>query len=514
MSKLSKVSFLFSGISLVCLILARLAYGGWHHVFWVPLLFFLVLFFLPLVKDGRFLVDFFRMKTTKRGLSMGTMILLVAAILVFANLIAARKSKTWDFSAAQSNTLSPQSVQLVKSLTGPLKAVFFYRQGVEGNEENRRAFRELMKKYQDQSDQVSLDFIEVNERPDLAADYGVNKGSGVAFLEYQGRRNRVEKIDEQEVTGALVKVTREKDKVIYFVVGQGEMDLEETREGNGLNALKMLLSNNRYQVKTLAVSSSPKVPDDADVVAVVGPQQNLMEQGVAALEDYLKRGGGLLIALESKKTAGLERLLGTAGIVPQNNYILNVVETGMGRGVQQGATMATVFSPESAITKVFRGQEFALFRLPMALKKDKQPVNVTLDEIVKVPESSMAFNDMKITSEGPTGAFTLGISAAGTWPGVPVSDSSPQFRLVVYGDADFLSNSLLYQNLNRDLALNTFAALSKEENMVTIIPKDPATTKMVLTDAKFSLFLWAFVVPLPLLLLATSLGLWMRRRFA
>jgi hypothetical protein len=45
------------------------------------------------------------------------------------------------------------------------------------------------------------------------------KGSGVVFLEYKGKRNRIEKIDEQEITQALIKVTREKNKTIYFTVG-------------------------------------------------------------------------------------------------------------------------------------------------------------------------------------------------------------------------------------------------------------------------------------------------------
>ena len=43
---------------------------------------------------------------------------------------------------------------------------------------------ELIKKYQDQSDRIVLDFFEAYERPDLAASYGVNNGSGQVFLEY------------------------------------------------------------------------------------------------------------------------------------------------------------------------------------------------------------------------------------------------------------------------------------------------------------------------------------------
>lgn len=513
MSKLGKLSLFLSAISLICLVLGRLAYGGWHNLLWIPLVFFLAFFIFPLVKDGKLFLQFMTMKTTKRGLSMGSMILLMVAVLGMVNFIAARKIKTWDFSAAQNNTLSDQSIKLLKNLDSELKITFFYKQGVEGSEENRRAFRDMVKKYQDQSDKVVLDFVEVNERPDLAKDYGVNKGSGVVFLDYKGRRNRIEKVEEQEITGALVKASREKDKKVYFVTGHGEIDLDESREANGGNSLKQLLANNRYTVQTLALNVTPKIPSDADAIAIVGPQQGFLDHELAALEEYLKNGGALFIALEAKESNGVEKLLGKIGIQPENNYVLNVVETMMGKGINQGPTMAPAFSATSEITRVFGKNQITLFRFPQALKKaDPPPKGVSLDELVKTLPESMAFKDLTLNGDGPSGAFALAIDAKGVFPGA--GEKAKEFHVVAVGDTDFLTNAMLYQNLNRDFLLNTFASLAKEENMISITPKEPQVTQMTLTDTKYSVFLWSFIVPLPLLLLAASIGLWARRRFA
>ena len=85
-----------------------------------------------------------------------------------------------------------------------LLILYFYQKGTEGVEENRRAFIELMKKYQDQSSLIKLEFVDVNERPDLTEKYSVTKGNEV-YLEYKGRKNQIQKIDEQEITSALVK---------------------------------------------------------------------------------------------------------------------------------------------------------------------------------------------------------------------------------------------------------------------------------------------------------------------
>jgi ABC-type uncharacterized transport system involved in gliding motility auxiliary subunit len=510
MSRLGKILLVVSAISLLCFVVTRVLVGAWIPFMWIPLGLFVGGFIAAMVKDRRAVGGFLTMKTTKHGMNMGALISLVLIVLVVVNFLAVRHYKTWDFSGQQVNTLSPQSAQLVKNLDSELLVRFFYKKGVEGNEENRKAFRDLIKKYQDQSNQIKLEFVEVNERPDLAEQYGVTKGSGVIFLEYKGRKNRIEKIDEQEVSSALVKVTREKDKVIYFVVGHGERELDDAKEATGLNAFKLMLENNRYTVKTLATNLNAKVPDDADLVAVVGPSQNFQSYEIQGLADYLQRGGSLLLALESKQTVGLDRILAAVGLTPMNNYVFNVVETVMGKGIQQSQTMGTVFSSTSEISKVFGKGEAVVFRNPMSFKRNSVPDGLVLEDVVKAPEGSVSFDSLDIKGEGVQGSFPLVVSAKGKFLDAKTKD----FNLLVTGDADFLGNQLLYQNLNRDLALNSIAWLANEKDMISIATKEAAVTKLTMTDTGFYLFLICFAIPLPVLLLATSTTLWMKRRHA
>ncbi|AHZ86272.1 hypothetical protein Bb109J_c0929 [Bdellovibrio bacteriovorus] len=511
MSKLSKISFLFAGFSLVSMSITRYLLGDWVPFCWLALGLAVVFVLVGLIKDRAFFKEFFTMKTTKEGMSMGMLILLLLAVLGAVNYIGARHTKTWDFSSARVNTLSEQSIKLVKSLDSDLKVYFFYKKGVEGNEENRRLFRELIKKYQDHSSKVQLDFVEVNERPDLAQEYGVDKGSGVVFLDYKGRRNRIEKIDEQDFTSALVKVTREKNKTVYFTVGHGEKALSENKEGLGLGSLKSLLENNRYTVKELSLIQNAKIPEDADVIVVAGPVQGFQAFEIDALEGYLKNGGSLFLAIESQNTAGLEKLVAKMGVQFENNYILNQVETVMGKGINQGPTMGVIFSMNNKITKPFGRSEVTLFRYPQSLKKVDIVKGVIVDELVSTAPNAMAFPSMQIRGEGPEGTYALVDEVSGKWAG---DESAKDFTAIIAGDVDFLTNQMLYQNLNRDLVLNSIAALAKEENLISITPKEPLATQMILTETKFGLFLFAFIIPLPILLLGTSVGLWLRRRNA
>jgi hypothetical protein len=146
MSKLSKFSFLFAGISIVSMSITRFLIGDWVPFCWLALGLFIFFFSFGVYRDRKFLQDFFSMRTTKEGMSMGGLIVLMLAVLVVVNYLGVKYSKTWDFSSEQTNTLSEQSIQLVQGLKSDLKVLFFYKKGVEGNEENRRQFRELIKK--------------------------------------------------------------------------------------------------------------------------------------------------------------------------------------------------------------------------------------------------------------------------------------------------------------------------------------------------------------------------------
>jgi ABC-type uncharacterized transport system involved in gliding motility auxiliary subunit len=511
MSRLGKILFLFSGLSLVCFALVRFLTGAWVPFLWIALGLFAGFLVGGFYVDRSFFKEFLGMKTTKQGMSMGATIALVLVLLTAINFIGARRYLTWDLSLNKVNTLSDQSVKLVKDLKEDLKVIYFYKNGTEGVDQNRRGFIDLIRKYQDQSPLVKLEFVEVNERPDLTEKYKITKGTQAVLLEYKGRTNLIEKIDEQELTSALVKVTREKDKKVYLLSGHGELATEPSQDGQSVSLMKQLLEGNRYTVQTFSLTTAPAVPEDADVLIIPGPQQGFIDVEIKAIENYLKRGGSVILALKPKAPHRLDGLLAQFGIKLNNDVVATVLDTPMGRAVDPRFTRGSLFSSQSKITSPFGRSEFTVFHLPQSLKHETAPVSVTVDDLVRTNDSAMSFSDLTFQKGGVKGPFTLGVEIKGTWPGE--KDAKP-FELVVFGDSDFLNDQYLYQNLNRDLLLNSVSALAKEENLISVTPKEIQATKMELTDTQFILFIFAFVIPLPVLLFVASGVLWFRRRHA
>lgn len=515
---MSRKGRLLFGLSL----LSFLALGGlffairiWMPFMWIVLATALGALTGWLILDRREIGSFFAMKTTKQGMNMGVLILLVVVLLTAVNYVGARHYSTLDFSDNGINSLSEQSRKILSSLDSDLTVKFFYKAGAEDSENNKKNFRELVKHYQDASGKVKFEAVEINERPRLTQDFGATKGTGEAFIEYHGNKNRIENYTEQDFTNAVIRATRTQKKNIYFLEGHGERSLDDEKAETSFSGFRQMLEKNSYEVKKLNLITAQSVPADTAALVIAGPRQQFQAAEVKALESYLAAGGNLLLMLEEKQTYGLDGLLRPLGLRLEPHYVYNVFTSAMGKVVNaQAATVAVDYAPGNEITRLFTGNQMTLFRNPHSLTLVEHDSGLNQEVLVKTPESAVALPEL--TSQDYTGApraFNLGVQVRGKW-----KDAKNEFSAVVFSDADFVSNILLYQNINRDLALNTLASLAKETDLISISPKEPQASKLLVSPPEFNQFFKFSVVglflPMPFVFLILSIVLWYRRRHA
>src|SRR3989344_6099525 len=471
--------------------------------------------FLGLYLSRHSVIEFFTMKSTKQGLNMGALIVIVITLLTLVNYLGAKYYKVFDLSGNGMNTLSDQTKALLSGLDSEMMLRFFYKNGADKVEDNKKQFRDLVKKYQDQSSKVQFEFVEMNEQAKLTQDYGASRGSGEAFLVYKENKNRIENYTEQDLTNAIIKVTRGEKKNIYFIEGHGERNTEIDKDETGMFGLNQLLEKNSYHVGQLSLAAQGGVPADAHAIMIIGPKQNFQPTEVKMLESYLERGGAILLALENRNTAGLNGLLSRLGLELESFYVFNVYNTPMGQVVNaQSPTVAVNYSSTHAATKVFTANQMTVFNQPNAFKLLPLSETVKTEVLVKTPKSSVALKELDSTDYfGEPRVFNLAVEVKGK-----LSPDDKEFTVIAFSDADFMSNLLLYQNLNRDLALNSVAALVKESDLISISPKEPQATRLILSPPETSQFI-KFVVlglflPTPLVFMMVSFFLWYRRRHA
>lgn len=519
MKNISKFLYLIAVLSLVSFFVVWVILKAFAPFMWVALALTVLCLGLGIFFDRAILFEFFSAKTTKSGMSMGVMILLALVLLVTVNFLGARKYKTFDFSSAGLNSLSEQSAQVVRDLKGELKVYYFYKES-ENTERNKAAFLELLRKYQDLSSQIKLEFVDMNARPDLTNQFGVASGVETVWVQYGDKKSKMEKIDEQELTSSIIKATREKEKVVYFTTGHGELGFESSPDGLSMTALKQLLEGNRYSVRTLSFMSTLQIPRDADVVWILGPRQVFIEAEIKSLEEYLARGGQMILSLNPKEPHGLSPFLQKAGVKLANNFIVTAIDLGGQTAIDPRAVRGNVFG-STPITKPFGQGQSTVFALPQALLRiQPSPSGISIEDVLKTTGQAMAFEDSRVFSSsaglkgGERGPFSLGQSIRGKWNKEGGVLSDKEFGMVVYGSATAFSDALLYGSLNRDLALNTVSMLAKEETLISITPKDVTRTNLNLTRTQIAMFLFGLILPLPLLMFFLSGFVWWRRRSA
>ncbi len=90
------------------------------------------------------------------------------------------------------------------------------------------------------------------------------------MFESGDQQTRITRHEEEEITNALLKVTRDRKKVVYFTRGHGEREIDDF-ESRGVSQARDVLAKQLYEVQDVQLAQEEKVPEDATVLVVAGP---------------------------------------------------------------------------------------------------------------------------------------------------------------------------------------------------------------------------------------------------
>lgn len=87
-----------------------------------------------------------------------------------------------------------------------------------------------------------------------------------------------------------------------------------------------------------------------------------------------------------------------------------------------------------------------------------------------------------------------------------------QQRIAVIGDSDFATNAYIGNAANLDLAMALANWLAADDKLIEIPVKTSVGTQLELSRTQTIIIGFGFLLVIPLVLLATGLGIWWRRR--
>ncbi|HXD97595.1 MAG TPA: GldG family protein [Candidatus Acidoferrum sp.] len=483
----------------------------WNWLWWpfvIGGLALVLLSFLPLWRDPRGTLS---TRGVRYGVNTLVAVLLVVGVIGVVEALSYRHNARLDLTENRRNSVSSQTVQVLRGLKTKVDAVAFYRSEQPG----KRVIEDLFKQYARYAgDKFTWKVVDPDRDPTLARALGV-ENYGTTVLQAKGRTEKVQDADQEEkLTNALVKVLREGKPVVYVAQGHGEPDLGNT-DRPGFSEAKTALEKANYEVKPLVLARQGKVPDDAAILIVAGPRTDFFGPEIEAIDAYLGRGGKLLAMVnppfpERNQPEALRKLLGRWGLGLDDDLVIELNPIGQVFGIGPQVPIVQQYEPHP-ITRDMRSIT-TLFPLTRSITLAKTPpTGVALQPLARTTPDSWGETDRQALEQGqarpdpadPKGPLTLAAAA-----------TKDKTRIVLFGTANLAVNQFLNVQGNPDFFMNTVSWLAEQEDQISIRPRDTKSTPVFLTSQQAQAVFWLPVVILPGLAMAGGIVTVVRRRAA
>ncbi len=211
--------------------------------------------------------------------------LFFVGILVFLVLIAERHPWRVDMTESGAFTLSEQTRNILNALEQPIEIKAFYATAAP---EEAKA-KDVLETYRYAGSRITYEFIDPDRQPDMARRFEV-RSYGTLVLEGYGKKQSIQNADEESITNAILKLSSNEQKKLYFTIGHGEHSLEKS-DKEGYSGLREALEKENLVVSDLNLFQQAQVPADAAAVIIAGPQKPFFPQELASLKAYLEAGG-------------------------------------------------------------------------------------------------------------------------------------------------------------------------------------------------------------------------------
>lgn len=489
---------------------------------------------------------------------------LAGAALMLIGYVGAAANRTLDFSYFKTATPGQATREIVRNLDGTLQVALFFPPSNAVGEQVLTYVRELA----GATGNVAVEEHDRLADPEAAENYDA-RNDGEVFFRFDGRTERIGlalelddararlRVLDGQVQQALLLLARGR-RTAYLTTGHGELNdplvqdslapappREPWMPANAppgpreppLGALRRVLELLNYEVREIGARDGlgDRIPDDAAMLMVLGPQRPFFDSEAAAVREYLDRGGSLLLALEPgaqfrladfRDHLGLEygaamlvddrahmRETGTAAdrrLVVANRFSTHPSVTTLSR---RGAGQGVLFLGASELTAAedVEGLRRTLVVRSMRSTFPDENRDFRFDEATEPRDSYglAAAVEVEVPPTAPADS-----AAEATAPTAPVSSPArdPGMRALVYGDAEIFSDRVLVSlQMNAAMVVDGIRWLGNEEAYAGEVESEEDVA-ILHTRSEDVAWFYAIIFGAPAVVLGAGLAVLRQRR--
>lgn len=452
-------------------------------------------------------------RLTKHGSYSLALTAVVIAAAVVVNLIVSELPSKYtqiDLTSAQLSVLTEQSEELLDSLTEDITIYYVVQDSNRDTNVSR-----LLERYAGASGHIKLvekDPVRYPKFTEQYTDTSLTENSVIIECGEQSRVINYEDMYESEfdyeyysyettgfdaegqITSAIAALSSGNLPKVYMLTGHNEMTVG--------TSLQSSIEKENVETAELNLISEERVPEDADAVMILSPQQDLTDAETQKLFHYLKTGGRAVIVTDytDVEMPNLESVLEYYGMEKAEGVVL---ESDNGHYVQ----VPYYLLPEVESTEVSEDLtgSYVLLAAAQGLTVSDDTGDVSLGTVLDELEIADDAAEEEAGMEEETDAAES--SSEG-------ETETAETRVAVFTSSSLLDESAnqMVSGGNYRLFVNTVSWLCGNETTVSIPVKNISAEYLMVPAASASFWSIVMIGIIPAGFLLTGLYTWLKRR--
>ncbi|MDE0909044.1 MAG: Gldg family protein [Myxococcota bacterium] len=391
--------------------------------------------------------------------------LLAVSVAIAAERIAASSNVRFDLTFEGEYNIAPATTEALGRLDQPVAFTLYFDPG----DPRIRRTRLLLEAISVGRD-IPIGTRSIEESPDDEDRFAIGS-SNTVVIQHGSDWRRVDRPTEGALFEAMAELAKHRDSILYIATGTGEGDINDGTDA-GYSGLAVAFQTDGFDVRVLPSAVMGEIPEDADVVVVLGPQRKMRDGALDALARYVKRGGSLLAFIEPGVESGLEALLADFGLRSPDALIIDPVSDPVDGDI--GGVSPIVFNYAThPVTEGLKTNRNTVFRRARSFDLRKPKPEDRLKALVYT--SPYAWRHVGPLPIGEREPPQMPDDIQGNYHHLVVSARYPrgdhEGRIVAFGDRDFASNRYLRALYNLDLVMNAAHWAVARTDRITLRPK-------------------------------------------
>ncbi|MGZ4989803.1 MAG: GldG family protein [Methylobacter sp.] len=418
--------------------------------------------------------------------------------------LSTRYSAETDITRSSSNSLSQASQKLIESLPGKIKLTAY----IKKDPGLRSQITQLVERYKRDKTDLNLTFIDPDSQPEKVRELNID-ATGAIIVEYQGRTEKLNFIDESSLTNALLQLANADERWITFLTGHGERAPDGIANSD-LGQFGKELDRRKIKAQSINLATMPDIPSNSALLVITAPSVPLLNAEIELIKRYIRQGGNLLL-LSDPGNHHLDALLQILGLRQLPGTLVD--SKSKLYGINDPSFVLAGDYPSHPITQGF--QTITVYPVTAALEigdeTDFQPVELLKSAAQSWTETGPIAGKIVFDADGKEKQGPLAFAYALTRPSANPGQAQEQ-RVVVVGDGDFLSNAYLGNVGNLDMGLRMINWLIHDDRFINIPAKIATDKTLQLSHIGVAVIGFGFLVVIPLLLMGTGFYIWRKRK--